>query len=150
MANDFITVTDAVVSMDNASDVLTDISNQVAQVSLKVARKIGSFNTFGLGATQKTPGKPNYTGSIGLYPSESDDTSEAHRLMVAWNVADSQAARSIRIQHPDANAGAYQYDFEAFCNDFEIVKQDANGDGTPPMHSAAIEVDGSVTTTYIS
>ena len=150
MANEFLSVTDAVVQMDNASDSLTDISSQVAQVNLKVTRKIGKFSTFGLGATNKTAGKPDYTGAVGVYPTDNTGTSEAHRLMTAWNVADSQATRSFRVQHPDASAGSYQYDFEAFCTDYEILKQDANGDGTPPLQMANIEVDGSVTTSYIS
>lgn len=150
MANDFITVTDAVVSMDNASNVLTDISDQVAKVSLKVTRAIGKFATFGLSALQKVPGKPDFNGTIGLYPTDNTGTSEAHRLMTAWNNDSAHAARSFRVQHPDANAGSYQYDFEAYCTDFEFLNQDANGDGTPPLQNASIEVDGAVTVTYIS
>lgn len=150
MSNVFLSVTDAIVKMDNASNTLTDISQQTGKVMLKVARKIGKFNTFGLGSAQKVPGKPDFTGSIGIYPTDNTGTSEAHRLMVAWNAATTQDARSFQIQHPDAVAGSYQYDFEALCNEYTFVDQDANGDGTPPLQNASIEIDGDLTVSYLS
>lgn len=150
MADTYITITNAIIYMDDAVDALQNISNQVAQMSIQVQRQIGSFNTFGLGATQKVAGKPNFTAAIQGYPTTSDGTTEYHRLMTAWNAANSMTARSFRAQHPDAAAGAFQFDFEAFCNSYQFMGQDANGNGTPPLHQGQLEIDGDLTVTYIS
>ena len=49
--------TDAVVSLDNASNVLTDISNYVSTASVDITAQIGSFYVFGSTGAQAAEGK---------------------------------------------------------------------------------------------
>ncbi len=144
----FIPGTDGVVQLDNASAALTDISDDVSTMALDVAYQSGSFFTLGLSGAQTTEGPRSFTGSIGIRPAETDDVTNGHFLANQWllpGVGVKAGARSLRVQHPDAAVGSYQYDMEIRATSYNVVAADAGGDGTPATQSLAFNVDGDVT-----
>ena len=150
----FIPGTDCIVSIDNASNSLTNISDDVSTIALDVAYQSSQFFTLGLSGAQTEEGPRAFTGSFGLRPAETDDTSNGHYLMTEWLVPGSgvkAGQRSVRIQHPDAAVGSYQYDYEiAPATNYNLVNADAGGDGTPNVQNLAYNVDGDVTLTVIT
>lgn len=150
----FIPGTQGIVKLDNASNSLTDISDDVSSFTLDVSYSSGQFFTIGLSGAQTTEGPRRFNGMIGIRPAETDDVSNAHYLATEWLVPGSGSlagTRSMQVQHPDAAAGSYQYAYEiAPATNYNLVNADADGDGTPNIHSLAYNVQGDVTLTIIS
>jgi len=144
--------TDCIVSWDiTTGGALTNYSDEVSTVTLDTTTNIGGFYTFGLSGEQTSEGQRTHTSSIGVRPAT--DAGSAHNVLTAWTLpgaGNKSGARSIRIQAPDATTGSFQYDFEAYCDSYNQIAQDASGDGSPATHTASLRVDGDVTLTVIT
>lgn len=132
--------TDAVVSLDNAVGSLTDISNYCTTATVDMSASIGVFYTFGSQSANKSEGKRDFKAALGVRPAE--DSTGASRILNAWAVATPKmGTRSLRIDTPDATSGSCRIDAEAYLSAWQLINQDAAGDGTPSTQTASLELD---------
>jgi hypothetical protein len=132
--------TQAIVSLDNAVGSLTDISNSCSTVSIDMTASIGVFYTFGSPSANKSEGKRDFKASLGVRPSE--DAADAARILNAWSTgAGAMGARTLRVDTPDASSGSLRIQGEVYLSAWQLMNQDASGDGTPPTQTASLEID---------
>lgn len=130
----------AVVSLDNASAALTDISNSCSTVTVDMSASIGVFYTFGSTSANKSEGKRDFKATIGVRPSE--DAADAARILNAWATsATTMGARTFRVDTPDSSSGSLRIQAEAYLSAWQLMSQDAAGDGTPSTQTASLELD---------
>lgn len=130
----------AIVSLDNAVGSLTDISSYVSTVTIDMSASIGVFYTFGIPSANKAEGKRDFKAALGVRPAE--DSAGASRILNAWSVASgSMGTRSLRVDTPDASSGSCRIDAECYLSAWQLVNQDASGDGTPSTQTASLEID---------
>lgn len=140
-----------IVSIDNSVPTLTDQSDYISTISLEWANSIAKFGTFGLAAKQKSEGDADWTGQIGIRPAT--DNGGAHDELIDWITPTAPAKpglRSLRIQEPDAAVGSFQWDGEIYGSSYNVVNQDADGDGSPNIRNFGYEVDGQPSLTVIT
>lgn len=150
MAQTWIPNTDCVFSLDNAVPTLTDFSAECSKVSMDINFQNGGFYVFGLAGQQASEGSRSYTGSFTVRGTT--ETTELHQVMAAWmtpGAGNKAGQRSLRIQEPDGTSGSIQWDGEILIDSYNLVTQDAGGDGTPSERQAQYRVDGEPTLTVI-
>ena len=147
MTNTFIPQTRALVKIDNASNVLTDISSVVSTIAVNVSRNNAGFKTFGLPGEQRVAGKPSYNGTLGIRPTI--EAGEGFDLLTAFFMTEEPDARTIEAYWPDDSAGSYILTGEVLPGNAPIVNQNAEGDGTPVNHDFAIDFDGSPSLDFV-
>ena len=144
--------TNCIISVDSTSGgSLVDYSDDISTATLDNNTTVGGFYTFGLAGEQTSEGQRSHSCSLGVRPSE--DVAGFYYVLNAWKYPGSgtaSGARSVRIQSPDATAGSYQFDFEAYPENWQALNGDASGDGTPPSLSLSLRVDGDVTLTIVT
>lgn len=132
--------TNAVVSLDNAVGSLTDISNYCSTVTVDMTASIGVFYTFGSLSANKSEGKRDVKASLGVRPAE--DATGASRILNAWSMAAAaMGARTFQVDTPDTSSGSCRISGEAYLAAWQLINQDASGDGTPATQTASLEID---------
>lgn len=140
--------TDAVVSMDNASNVLTDVSDYVSTFSIDLSASIGMFYVFGETGSQAAEGKRDVKASMGVRPAT--DAAGASMLLDALAFATGKMGqRTLRCDTPDSLTGSTRIEGEAFLTAWQPVNQDAGGDGTPSTQTASWQYVGVPTRSVI-
>lgn len=133
--------TDAVVSLDNASAVLTDVSDYCSTVTISGTASIGKFFVFGETGAQSAEGKRDMTAQIGVRPAE--DAAGASRILNAWFMsATTMGRRTFQCDTPDSTSGSCRISGEVYLSAWELVNHDAAGDGTPATQTASLQFDG--------
>lgn len=133
--------TDAVIQLDNASNVLTDISDSVSTVSIDGTAGATVFHTFGLVGGQSAEGNRSNTASLGIRRSE--DSGLGTRLVDPWYFSSGKmGARTLQIDVPDSSAGSTRISGEVYITAWQPINQDAGGDGTPTVTTLALQYDG--------
>jgi len=144
--------TDCIISVDSTTGgSLVDYSADISTISLDNNTTIGGFYTFGLSDEQTSEGKHTHPCSVGVRGST--DAAGFYSVATAWKypgLGAKSGARSVRIQTPDSAVGSFQYDFEAFPENFKTIDGDAGGDGTPTVLPLSLRVNGDVTRTVIT
>ena len=132
--------TQAVISLDNAVGSLTDISNYLTTITVDMSASIGVFYTFGSPSANKSEGKRDFKATLGVRPAE--DSTGASRILNAWaTAASTMGTRSLRVDTPDASSGSCRIDAECYLSAWQLMNQDASGDGTPATQTASLEID---------
>lgn len=133
--------TDCVVNLDNASNVLTDISDAVSTASMDGTASAAVFYTFGLSGGQSAEGNRTVTATLGVRRAE--DSGLATRLIDPWFfAAGKMGARTLQIDLPDSSAGSTRISGEFYITAWQPISQDAGGDGTPTVVNLALQSDG--------
>ncbi len=133
--------TDAIVSLDNASAVLTDISDYVSTCSVDGTAQIGMFYVFGETGAQAAEGKRDTKASLGVRPAT--DTTGASASLDGWYFSvGKMGQRTLRIDTPDSATGSTRIEGETFLSAWQPISQDAAGDGSPSTQTASLQFVG--------
>lgn len=146
----YISMDDAIVSLDDTSGSLADVSDYIKEGKLDIELKIGEFSVLGERFDQTTEGTSKLKGSMTVYGSE--DVAGAHYFINHWllnSVVNKAGLKTLRLQVPDASAGSFQYDCEIRPVSYNLVGANA-GEGNPPEHELQFMVNGAPTYTVIT
>ena len=109
----YFTPDDGIISLDNTSGSLTDISDYISSLDLEIDVKNGSFAVLGERFEFTAEGTSTVKGTINF--KSSTDTSGAQYIIQHWllnSTTNKAGQKSLRIQTPDAAAGSFQLDME--------------------------------------
>ncbi len=146
----FVPGTDGILSLDNNSGVLTNYSNDTSKFNYKITVANGEFATFGQG-WQATVGRRKFSGSMDIRPQTG--ASGLHNVLMGYlhpGAGVAHGTKTLRWQFPNASAGSFQLDGEIMPDEYTGSDQNAEGDGTPAMHSFPFKFQIEPTYTLIS
>lgn len=109
----YFTPDDGIISLDNTSGALTDISDYISSVDLELEVKNGTFPVLGERFEITAEGTSVMKGTINF--KSSVDTAGAQYIINHWlmnSTTNKAGQKSLRIQTPDAAAGSFQLDME--------------------------------------
>lgn len=142
-----------VVSVDNASGVLTDISAGVTSVTgIGFSNNIGAHHTFGSDWEQKTVGG-SIVSDITIEVRGDTSTSTAHDLFLTLATAASYATRAasttVRVDEPDSSVGSRRSTVEAYLKSY-MPAAAAAGSGEVKKYTAVMAPTGAPTVATIT
>ncbi|MFA5377702.1 MAG: hypothetical protein WC455_18270 [Dehalococcoidia bacterium] len=116
---DAIVATNAVVSLDNAAGVLTDISGNSNKVELGPKNGVAETRVFGnQWMLRGIVGKDVDISLDVLYTS---NAAEGGQLLDDWFYAGNDSARTLQIDVPDSDPGSFRYSGEVILSDFTMT-----------------------------
>jgi len=145
-----ISVDEAVVQFDNASDALQDVSADVISGTLDLTINGTQYHT--LDSRWAKANEGGIMGTLTLnYVNDTSATSLAGYIR-AWIMGASAkgGARSVRIQSPNASAGSTQYDFEVFPGGPSQMANKTAGGGDVEQLPITLNISGAVTVATIT
>lgn len=145
-----IDLTDAVVQMDNASNVLTDVSSDISTVTLDL--DIAGSTNFNLGSRYAFATEGGVSGTLSIEYYANDTASTLDELVIAW-MLDATAkggARSFQIDEPDSTSGSRRWSFEGKLGGSQTGTSKTAGSGDPQTKTLSINVDGAITVSTIA
>ena len=133
-----INACDVVVSLDNVSGTLTDISGSSNEVSMDLGQNIGEIATFdGDWMLKASCGK---TVSVSLNVVYTTTADEGLDILRDWFFATSPGSRTVQIDVPDSTAGSDRYSGEFVIESLNIPL--TAGEASPVLVSATLSNDG--------
>jgi hypothetical protein len=145
-----IVADEGVVSFDNASDTLQDVSSDVINFQLAVNVNGGTYHTLADRWAKATEGGVSGTLTVTFV----DDTTatELAGYLREWllHASNKGGARSVRIQTPDGSSGSIQYDFEVKPGGNYGLASLTGGSGDVTQNSITMNVDGAITESTIA
>ena len=118
----------AVVELDNDSNVLQTITTQANRVEITVEKNVGEYFTFGSAWAKNGEGGKRF--KVTLKCIATTTTSEAYELLRSWMLSGS-GARTIRLSVPDGSAGSGRYSGEVILQDMSPMHIQEAGKGEP-------------------
>lgn len=118
----YYTPDDGIISLDNASGVLTDYSDYISSVDLEIDVKNGTFPVLGKRFEITAEGTSTIKGTINFKASV--DTAGLLYNIQHWlmnSTVNKAGQKSLRIQTPDGAAGSFQLDMEIRPGTTKIV-----------------------------
>ena len=139
---------DAVISLDNASGTLTDISGSSNEVNLTLTVENGVYRRAYSGYPVRYALSKDFEAELVLVYSTTTD--EALDILRAWANAgvSSLDARTLRVDVPDSSSGSDRYQSEVVLGNLEIPL--TASEGSPIMVSASVQGTGAYTATEIA
>lgn len=136
-----IVATNCVIMLDNAANVLTDISGSSNKITVKFDNALAEWHTFG---TQwKSRRVVHKDGPLSLSGIYSTSATEVMQLIENWFHAGNDSPRSVMIYVPDTGVGAFtltgEYVLETYSFDLDADADDV------VRGSIELKPDGSVT-----
>jgi hypothetical protein len=136
---------DAVIYLDNDGGVLTDVSGSTNQVTVGHTLIVGEQRTFGNDwPIRLTCGKDSSLSFVALYSTTGD---EAWDIVKGWFEVYDGAARTVRVDMPDASAGSDRLQGEFILSEYNYDLM--AGEGAPVLVNATLLPSGQITLSEI-
>lgn len=145
-----ISIDEAIIQLDNASDTLQDVSSGVTSGTLDITVNGSQYHT--LGSRWANANEGGIMGTVTLnYVNDTSATSLAGYIR-EWMLGASSkgGARSMQIQVPDDQAGSIQYDFEVKLGGSAKLADKKGGAGDIEELSITLNIDGAITETTVT
>ena len=139
---------DVVVSLDNDSGVLTDISGSTNAVQIRLTNEIGTYRRVDNDYPVRRLLSKDATLSLAvLYSTTADEALDILRDWVSEAVAYNNA-RTVRVDVPDSSVGSDRYQMEVLPDGLDLAL--AADNAGPVMVSATLQSTGGLTVSTIT
>ena len=144
-----IVADEGVISFDNASNTLQNVSSDVIDFQLAVNVNGATYHTLADRWAKATEG--GVSGTLTLNFVDATTATELAGYLRAWllHASNKGGARSVRIQTPDGTSGSTQYDFEVKPGGNYGLTSRTGGSGDVAKNSITLNVDGAITESTI-
>ncbi len=141
---------EGVISFDNASDALQDVSSDVLNFQLALNINASTFHTLSSRWAKATEG--GIGGTLTITAVDDTTATELSGYLRAWllHASNKGGARSVRIDSPDSSNGSNRYDFEVKPGGNYNLSSLTGGSGEVSQNSITLNIDGAVTHSTIS
>lgn len=147
----FLDVAFGVTQLDNSSNTLVDITDQVKSLRLTVEGNSQEFFTLGEWFAFVSDSKKRWSAELVIYASDASGETEAYGLIKSWYIGNDQPGnRTLQVDTPDSTTGSFRYSGEVKCTSVSpLVEIDAAG-GKPQEVTVRLMGNGALTQSVIA
>lgn len=136
-----------VFSIDNASGVLTDVTNGVESATINVTKNVGGYHTLGDAWQLTIEGGKMWTASLSII--NETGTGNASEILSAWAVAANGSTRTMQFDMPDSTTGSIRYSGETRMPSNNGIQTGTGGSGDPAKSTVELMGHGALTRAVI-